>query len=150
MSELRVMYVADDEWMGKLTVLVQTDDFAGEGAAWINASDIEDFAKSLTAYPLPADETVRLQAGHGGTADARLPPQTLVRISVKPHGARGDILVCAELQSEVWENADFDLHQSVVARFLTGYNAMERFAKSLQRVASTDFKGAVLRSNEAD
>jgi hypothetical protein len=150
MSELSVTYVSDDEWMGKITVRVQTADFAGEGAAWINPTDIEDFAKSLEAYPLSADKPLQLEAGHGGTADGRLPPQTLVRITVKPRGTRGEILVCAELESEIWVNPDFDLHQSVVARFLTGYNEMERFAKTLQRVASPEFKGATLMGNETN
>jgi hypothetical protein len=149
MNHLLVTYEADDKWMGKVTVRVQTADFSGVGAAWIKASDLEDFAQSLLAYPLPSDKAPQLEVGHQGSLDGHLPPQTFVRVTVMPRGYRGNILVRAELETE-FEHPDFDLHQSVVARFLTGYNELERFAKSLQCVASPDFKEAMLKGNEAN
>jgi hypothetical protein len=144
MGELRISYEPDDEWMGKITVRIVAGAFAGEGSAWINASNIDEFAKSLDRYPLPTDPPSIIEGGHGGTLDGRRPPQTLVRVTIKPQGPRGDLLVCAELQTDVWRDDDSDLHQSVVARFKTEYALLERFARSLVGVAAKRVKEAVL------
>jgi hypothetical protein len=144
MAELRISYAPDDEWMGETTVRVVSEGFAGTTAAWIGVRDIRDFAKSLDRYPMPPEQPSVFEAGLGGTLDGRKPPQTLVRVTVKPQGVRGDLLVRAELATEVWENEDADCRQMVVARFMTEYALVERFARSLEGVASGRIEEAVL------
>jgi hypothetical protein len=105
---------------------------------------IHDFIKSLDRYPIPSEQPSVIEAGLGGTLDGCKPPQTLVRIIVKPHGVRGDLLVRAELATEAWDNEDADCRQSVVARFITEYALVEQFARRLEGVVSGRVEEAVL------
>ena len=144
MSQLRIAYEPDDEWTGKIIVRVVSDHFSGWGSAWISPDDIKAFAKSLGRYPIPPDRPSIFNAGHGGSLDGSRPPATLVGITIKPQGPRGDLLVCIELQTEFWGNEDADLHQSMVARFETDYAPLERFARGLERVVCNLAEEAVL------
>ena len=142
MDELRVTYQPDDQWTGKVTVRMVAGQFSGEGSAWINASDIGDFAKAIDGFPMPKPAV--FSAGHGGTLDGRRPPETLVRVTIKPLGLRGHLVVSAELQTEVWNDEDAELRQSVVARFTTEYGLLAKFAQSLQNVAAGRVNEAIL------
>jgi hypothetical protein len=145
MGELRIAYDPDDEWIGEITVSVASGPFSGAASAWIGVSDIRDFAKSLDQYPIPAEQPALIEAGSGGTLDGRLPPQMLIRVSVRPHGTRGDLLVRVELNTKVWTDQSSDLHQAVSAQFLTEYALLERFARGLEGLASNRTREAVLK-----
>ncbi len=144
MDELRVSYEPDDQWTGKITIRVVAGQYSGEGSAWINPSQITDFASTLERFPMPNDSPAKIEGGLGGSVDGRLLPQTLIRVTVKPQGVRGHLVVCAELQTEVWKDDDNDLHQSVVARFRTEYGLVERFAQSLKYLAAGRALEAIL------
>ena len=144
MDELRVSYEPDDEWMGKLNVRIASGAYAGEGSAWINPDEIRAFARALDRFPIPSDQPASLEAGHGGSVDGRRPARTLVRVTVRPHGARGHLVVRAELETETWTEEDSDLQQSVVACFMTEYGLVERFARSLEKLAVGGAPEAVL------
>jgi hypothetical protein len=143
-DELRVSYVPDDKWTGKVTVRVVAGQYSGEGSAWINPSQIANFARALGQFPMPNDHPAVFEGGHGGSLDGSRPPQTLVRVTVKPQGIRGHLVVCADLQTEIWKDEDNDLHQSILARFRTEYGLVERFSQSLDGLASGRVQEAIL------
>jgi len=138
MNELRVDYQADDEWMGKVAVRVTTDDFAGLGSAWIGLQHLQDFAEALGPYPLPTEGTSQFEVGYGGSMDGHTPPQTLIRVMLRPYGHLGKVLVRAELWAErdFAISADHDLHQAVDARFLADYAAIDRFTSQLKAIVA--------------
>ena len=146
MSELSVEYQADDEWMGKVAVRVRTDDFAGFASAWISLEHLRDFAAALDCYPLPTEEPPRFEVEYGASLDGRTPPQTLIRVTLRPYGPLGKVLVRAELWAErdFAISADHDLHQTVDARFLTDYAAIDRFAGRLKAMVAERSAQAVL------
>jgi len=138
MNELRVDYQADDEWMGKVFVHVATDDFAGLGSAWISLQHLQDFAEALKHHPLMEEEAPQFEVGYGGSLDGLTPPQTLIRVTFRPYGPLGKVLVRAELwvERDFSISADHDLHQAVDARFLTDYATIDRFTSQLEAIVA--------------
>jgi|SRR5215217_1123525 len=134
MNELRISYVPDDEWMGKILVTVRSGDFAGFGEAWVAIEQVDEFASALDRYPLPPTEPCVLEGGHGGNLDGSIKPQMLVSLAIKPQGQRGAILVMAKLEDEIDSDRSRDtaLFQTVEARFLTDYNSVNAFIPALK------------------
>ncbi|OJU09051.1 MAG: hypothetical protein BGN86_07065 [Caulobacterales bacterium 68-7] len=134
MNELRISYVPDDEWMGKILVTVRSGDFAGYGEAWVGNEQVDEFAAALDRYPLPPTEPCILEGGHWGNLDGSIKPQMLVSLTIKPQGLRGAVLVVAKLEDEIENDRSRDaaLFQAVEARFLTGYNAISVFVPALR------------------
>jgi hypothetical protein len=51
-SSIRMQFEPDEDGTGKLTVTAAANGFAGVGAAWFNAAELETFASRLSSYPL--------------------------------------------------------------------------------------------------
>ncbi|WP_172451740.1 hypothetical protein [Sphingobium sp. SA916] len=105
----------DDEWCGELFVSVAADGCAGIGSAWFNKEQLREFATALTAFPLSADNPVRLDGSLGG--NDQTPPQTTIDLTLEPFDVRGAVRVTAKLESTVWQNADRELPKTVSTRF---------------------------------
>lgn len=117
-AELRVTYQPDDEWIGQLTAVVTSGAFSGEGSAWFTPSTVkETFVAALNAYPLSASNPPVLKPGYETKCE--------FRIAVRPYDSVGTLLVEVDLASDV------GLEQSLTARFVTEYMALQDFASGL-------------------
>ncbi|MFZ5675006.1 MAG: hypothetical protein ACOZAM_18780 [Pseudomonadota bacterium] len=139
MSEygLQLSYVQDDEYLGELVATVKTEHFSGKGSTWIDREQVrETLLPALHSYPLWADDRVLLD----GTFRDHL------RIAIRPYGSRGALLAQVDIVTQCHSLPDQDLQQSVMARFLTTYTALEAFARELDQVLAGNREWAVLAS----
>ena len=70
--------------------------------------------------------------------------QCHLRILIRPHDSRGSLLVQVDLASESWTAEDRDLQQSVAARFLADYAAIDAFAAHFELVLDGNLESAIL------
>ena len=127
-AELSLSYKPDDEWCGRLTAAVKAGAFAGQGSAWFDPNHLKDkFVAALRAYPLSASEPPKIESGFLSKENPHVLEQCHLRIIVRPYNSRGTLLVQVDLATECHETPDADQQQSVTARFLTEYPALEKF-----------------------
>jgi hypothetical protein len=115
---LHLVYEQDDEpnQTGSLEITVESRGYRATSRTYTAASSLVRFADALLMYPLPADG-VRFEALD-------------LRISVRPLGSLGHLLLVAEVES-VGEK----LQQKAVLQLETDYGGVDEFAKSLAAVA---------------
>jgi hypothetical protein len=108
--------------------------FSGRGTAWFSRQTLKDtFVTALRAFPLSASDPPKIESGFFSNKTHKI-EQCHVRIAVRPYNARGALLVQIDLATEFWETPDSDQQQSVTARFITEYAALDQFASDLEQV----------------
>jgi hypothetical protein len=144
-AELRVSYQRDDEWIGQLIAVVTSGAFSGAGAAWFDSQSIKDpFIARLRQFPIPEVDPPTLVGGFSSRETPQKLDQCHLGISVRPYGRRGALLAHVELATEARTTPDKDQQQSVIARFLTEYEAVGIFASHLEQVLDGEREFAVL------
>ncbi len=135
MSSLKVSYEhsADDDF-GRLRLAVETPDFAGRGGFWVQWQDVEEFADTLSTYPLSADHPPTAQWGFNNHEGDDL----IIRLEVKPIDGRGTLSVSVEIAD------DFEPRRRVRAAFNTHYPQVEKFREGLVGVMRREVAEAVL------
>jgi hypothetical protein len=145
-AELRVSYQSDNEWDGKLNVAVTSGAFSGKGSAWFDREHLKrTFVAASRAFPLSTRDPPLIQGGFWSKETSGTLEQCHVRIAIRPYDARGSLLVQVDLASESWATPDKDQQQSVTARFLIEYAALDVFASHLEQVLNKTREIAVLR-----
>jgi hypothetical protein len=140
-AELRISYQSDNEWDGRLDVAVTSGAFSGNGSAWFSREYLnETFVGLSRAFPLGSGPLL-IEGGFWGNEGLE---QCHVRIAIRPYDARGSLLTQVDLASESWVTPDKDKQQSVTARFLIEYAAMEAFVCHLEQVLDKTRETAVL------
>jgi hypothetical protein len=145
-AELRLSYRPDDQWCGQLNVAVASGAFSGEASAWFDREQLkETFVAALRHFPLSPTNMPLIEGGFW----SKEPPATLeqchLRIAIRPYNAVGSLLVQVDLASESWASPDRDRQQSVTARFVTEYAAVDAFASNLKQVLDGNGGTAILR-----
>lgn len=56
MNSLRLIYLPEDEWHGKLSATVESDGFGGRGAAWFAVQQLREFCRLAGQFPIGGDE----------------------------------------------------------------------------------------------
>ena len=143
-AELRLSYHPDDEWTGRLSAVVKSGAFTGEGSAWFTPDTIKAFVAALRTAPLTSQVPPRIEGGFWSKENAGTLEQCHLGIVIAPHGSRGALLVRVELASPCHDTPERDLVHIVVVRFLTEYAAIARFADQLARVVNGASEEAVL------
>lgn len=149
MSEygLRLRYRPDDEWFGEVDAVVNTDMFSGTGSAWFDRLHVkETFVATLRAYPLSKENLLLIEGGFWNGKTPEKIEQCHLRIAVRPYNLSGTLLVQVDLATRSHASPDIDLQQSVTARFLTTYAALEAFARELDQVLEGNREWAMLAS----
>lgn len=139
MSEygLQLSYVQDDEYLGELVATVRTERFSGTGSIWISRQQVkETFVAALRAYPLSAANLPLLEGEY----------RDHLHIAIRPYSLKGTLLTHVDLLTHCQSTPDQGLQQSVTARFLTNYNALDVFARELDQVLEGTRELAVLAS----
>ena len=144
-GSIRFQFEPDDDGTGKLTVTAVADGFAGVGAAWFNAADIEAFASQLAAYPL-AESGVAITGGFFDDTVRGAPSQEHVGVRVYRVGSRGQVAVQVRLATEVREHTRPESRHATQLELLTTYGHLGRFARDLLAVVKGDTPVAVLAS----
>lgn len=147
MSEygLRLRYRPDDEWFGEVDAVVNTDMFSGTGSAWFDRLYVkETFIAALRTYPLSKENLPLIEGGFWSSENPEKVEQCHLRIAVRPYNLSGTLLVQVDLATRSHVSPDIDLQQSVTARFLTMYSALETFARELDQVLEGHREWAML------
>lgn len=134
-----------EEGSGKLFATLSGGQFAGEGGAYFNTDDLQDFASALSAYPLRPDFLPAIASGFGESPETLT--QTHLSVAFHPHNNRGEIRVTVRLATEIWKDADADLACEVVARFLVTYADLDRFVPEFLEVVNWRRDKACLQSS---
>jgi hypothetical protein len=143
-AELRLTYHPDDEWTGRLSAVVKSGAFAGEGSAWFTPDTIKAFVAALRVAPIPSESPPKIEGGFWSKEKSGTLEQCHLGIAIAPHGSRGALLVRVELASACHETPERDLQHIVVVRFETEYAAIARFADQLARAVNGAPEEAVL------
>jgi hypothetical protein len=135
-AELRLSYRLNDERHGQLDAVVTSRAFFGRGSAWFSRDKLKDtFIVALREFPLSASNPPLVEGGFWSKAKPGTLEQCHLRVIVRPHDARGSLLVQVDLATESWGTPDKDQQQCVTARFLTGYADIEAFASQLEQIS---------------
>lgn len=142
-AELRLSYRPDDEWNGQIDVSVVSGTFAGRASAWFGRDALkESFVRALRAFPFSTANPPVMEGGFGNSAKGL--DQRHVRVVIRPFDARGALIAQVELATPSSTSPDKDQQQSLTARFLVEYNALETFASDLEDVLDGKRDVAVL------
>ena len=135
MSSLTVTYQHSlDDDFGRLRLALATEDFSGRGGFWVQWQDVEEFAASLGAYPLPVASPPIAQWGFEKLEGDDL----IIGLEVKPADTRGTLLVSVEVAD------DFEPRRRLRANFTTHYPQLEAFQQALMKVMRREAEEAVL------
>jgi hypothetical protein len=144
-AELCLSYQADDIWHGRLDAAVVSGAFSGKGSAWFSREHLkETFIAALRLFPLSAGKLPCIEGGFWSKDNPGALEQCLLRVRVQPYNALGGLLVQVDLATESWDTPDHDQQQSVTARFLSEYAALDTFASHLEQVLDGTRESAVL------
>ena len=105
-----------------------------DGAASGQWQDVEEFADTLSTYPLSADHPPTAQWGFNNHEGDDL----IIRLEVKPIDRRGTLSVSVEIAD------DFEPRRRVRAAFNTHYPQVEKFREGLVGVMRREVAEAVL------
>lgn len=135
MSSLTVTYEHSlDDDFGRLRLALETRDFTGRGGFWVQWQDVEEFAESLSVYPLPSANPPRAQWGFEKLEGDDL----IIGLELKPADTRGTLLVSVELAD------DFEPRRRVRSDFTTHYPQLEAFQQALMKLMRREAQEAVL------
>ena len=137
-AELSLAYRPDNRWNGRLTAVVKSGAFSGEGSAWFTPGHVkETFVAALKTYPLSHSNPPVLEPGYRSEG---------LRISVRPHASLGTLLVQVDLATEIVAGMTLDqnLQHSVTVRFVAEYIALQVFAVGLALALDGSSESAVL------
>jgi hypothetical protein len=125
-----------------LNATVISGAFSGKGSAWINRHSVQEtFVQRLRAFPLSATDPPTIDAW---TWASKVTDQRPLFIVILPHGGLRRPLVQVELTSDSRTAEDRDRLQSLTARFVTEYAALDTFAHDLGQVLNGGRDAAVL------
>jgi|SRR5436309_4504232 len=80
---LRLRFMDDGDGTGKLMARAEADGFSGEGGAYFNVEELEEFAEALRVFPPPLDDHRRsIASGFCSKEDPSKLAQEHLRISV--------------------------------------------------------------------
>ncbi len=131
-AKLQLTYKPDDEWVGELTAVVRSGMFSGKGTAWFDRTNLkESFLAAAQSFPFSLTSPPTIEGGFWTKGKPGSLDQCHIRIVIKPYGLRGTLLVHVDLASESWKSPDVDLQNSATIRFLTEYEAVNKFAKEI-------------------
>jgi hypothetical protein len=144
-AELHLSYQPDDSWHGQLDAVVVSGAFAGKGSAWFDRQHLkETFIAALRVFPLAAGKLPSIEGGFWRKDNSGELEQCHLRVRIQPQDALGVLLVQVDLATVSHHNPDQDRQQSMTARFLTEYAALDAFAYELEQVLDGTREAAVL------
>jgi hypothetical protein len=115
----------------ELFVEFETDGFSGASSGYVGISQIEEFAQKLFAYPLPTNELIKLEGGHGNGE---------INISIKFYSISSTGKLGCSVHTVTpsgWAHRP-ESQLAANGELTTGYNELEKFAKELQALVANE------------
>jgi hypothetical protein len=141
-ASLTVKYeFSRDDDFGWFAATVRTSQFSGSGGFWVQWQDVEEWAATLLAYPLPAKSEHEADWGHCESDSTNYRP--IVQIAIKPANKTGDLDV------EVHLGDHLDDRQFCRVAFLTNYPDLERFGGEMRAMMKRERNEAMLTGRSA-
>lgn len=138
---LRLTIDTDEDGTGELWVEASAAGFSGVSSAHFDLAQIRVFARSLAAFPLPADG-VRIEGGFW-SGDGGL-EQCHVSLWARAVDRRGSPSIRVSLATPVWQGDAPALPSAVALEVATDYRFLERFSRSVERLLDGFSNEAVL------
>lgn len=140
-SSLRLTYRPDNAARGEVTVMVATEGFSGQGSAWFDRTEIEDFIAQLENC-VTSDDPMPALAG-GFFSASRLIDEH-VGLRILPHDTVGRPRVRVHVATIVPSGSGADLRQELTASFVTTAADVTRFREALTALLAGSAREAVL------
>jgi hypothetical protein len=146
-SYLRVRFQDDGDGTGELRVRAEAEGFSGEGSAYFNTEELEEFANALAAFLLPTEDKRRYIAGGFWSKEQRGKlDQEHLGISVYPADAlRGYIGFQVRMATQAWPGTRPESKKQAVVEVVTTYEPLSKFAKDLIAVLNGSIEEAFLQ-----
>jgi hypothetical protein len=141
---LALSYQADYDGTGKLVVKAGSQGFAGISGAWFDTETLQDFARSLSIYPLPDENHPHVESGFGANPRTGATAQEHVGLEVGPVGGKGQVGIWIHLATAVWPDARPKQFYEVRLELLTTYERLRMFSNHLGRVLDGDLDEATI------
>jgi hypothetical protein len=142
---IKLTFKLDTDGTGELTANFNSNGFSGTGSAWFDQMSLIEFSKKIMAYPLPTDEPLEIEGGFWSSEKQNTLEQTHLFLKVYPVNQKGDLGVRVEVATPRWETDRPESIFSAKGEIKTNYNALERFAKQLKKLAENEIEEAVLK-----
>jgi hypothetical protein len=141
---LRLRFHDDGDSTGKLHVEVSADGFCAQSAAYFSISELQAFARSLIAFPLPEQPRLKIAGGFWSKTDPAVLEDVLLSIEVYPVGARGQVGVRVHSESEIWPGDREESRNEATVELLTTYAQLGAFSREMLALISQAQVEAVL------
>lgn len=128
-GRLHLTIHADDDGSADLIATAAANGFAGRGSAWLNITEIREFAVGIAKYPL--DDAVAISGGYySGNRPGEL-AQTHLSIRVYLIDGRGQLGVRVTLNDPQHTDDREEAIHFVALEIRTIYNRLERFSRDI-------------------
>jgi hypothetical protein len=131
----RYEHSRDGDNFGWLELEVRTADFRGRAGTWVQWQDLDEFADTLSLYPIRAEAPLRGEWGR----DPHISGEGNLAVAIEPANRRGGLDVKIALASYHPEVRD-----RIRTGFRTGYAELQDFARSLKLMVRKETDEAVL------
>lgn len=146
---LKLEFQDDSDGTGKLIATVEAGGFAGRGGAWFGISQIEEFADSIAAFPLPWKKKCSLAGGFWKEGQHQLDQEHL-GIDVYPIDQRGHIGVQVRIASELWKGSRPESQMMAKVEVITSYQLLNDFSTQLKKLVRGSLEQVLLEGDTLD
>lgn len=148
-SEQKLIFYFDDDGdgTGELFVEAYSKGFSGISSAWFNKTELLDFAKSLSIYPLSNKNPPKISGGFWKKDVKGELEHEHLAISVYPIDGKGNLGIQVRLATELWNEERPESQHLVRLEILTSYNALESFSKEIIALLNNNIEKAVLNNS---
>jgi hypothetical protein len=144
-SYLRLRFQNDGDGTGKLVARAQAGTFGGEGAAFFNIEQIEEFAAAIAGYPLPPDARLSISSGFAMDDNVGKVDQEHLGIEVYPIDTRGHVGVQVRMATPLWKGMRPQSQRKVSLEIVTAYQELSDFSHDMIAVVRGATEEALLR-----
>jgi hypothetical protein len=142
---LRLRFRDDGDGTGKLMARAEADGFFGEGGAYFNVEELEEFAGALQAFPLPPEDHRRsIASGFGSKEDDKLVQEHLGISVYLANPQRGYVGIQVRMATEVWPDTRPESKKQAVVEILATYEPLSKFSRDFLLVLRGSLKEAVI------
>jgi len=143
---LRLRFRDDGDGTGKLMARAEADGFSGEGGAYFNVEELEEFAGALRVFPFPQEDHRRsIASGFSSKEDPGKLGQEHLGISVYLANAqRGYVGIQVRMATEVWPDTRPESKKQAVVEILATYEPLSKFSRDFLLVLRGSLKEAVI------
>ena len=125
-STLRLRFFGDAHGFGELLAEASAKPFAGQGSAYLQIADIQEFADQIAKYPLTSGEPISISGRYFSSGEPNL------SIQVYPISLRGYVGVRVHLASEINQGQHLTAQNKASIEIVTTYEPLKRFSDNLK------------------